>query len=83
MEDHLKNKDRLLKEWEALCSYQAEPSTISAAHSENNMKKNRCSDAVPCELNLLLHCTSKYLRFLCNSVFLLIFLSPKPLALYF
>ncbi|XP_073726952.1 receptor-type tyrosine-protein phosphatase-like N [Misgurnus anguillicaudatus] len=47
MEDHLKNKDRLLKEWEALCSYQAEPSTISAAHSENNVKKNRCSDAVP------------------------------------
>ncbi|XP_057194466.1 receptor-type tyrosine-protein phosphatase-like N isoform X1 [Triplophysa rosa] len=47
MEDHLKNKDRLLKEWEALCSYQAEPSSISAAHSENNMKKNRCSDAVP------------------------------------
>ncbi|KAK9972846.1 hypothetical protein ABG768_023608 [Culter alburnus] len=47
MEDHLKNKDRLLKEWEALCSYQAEPSTISAAQSENNIKKNRCSDAVP------------------------------------
>ncbi|KAA0713205.1 Receptor-type tyrosine-protein phosphatase-like N [Triplophysa tibetana] len=47
MEDHLKNKDRLLKEWEALCSYQAESSTVSAAHSENNMKKNRCSDAVP------------------------------------
>uniref|UniRef100_A0A8C2B0H1 Protein tyrosine phosphatase receptor type Nb n=1 Tax=Cyprinus carpio TaxID=7962 RepID=A0A8C2B0H1_CYPCA len=47
MEDHLKNKDRLLKEWEALCSYQAEPSTISAAQSESNIKKNRCSDAVP------------------------------------
>ncbi|TSK92890.1 Receptor-type tyrosine-protein phosphatase-like N [Bagarius yarrelli] len=28
MEDHLKNKDRLKKEWEALCSYQAEPSSI-------------------------------------------------------
>ncbi len=49
MEDHLKNKDRLLKEWEALCSYQAETSTISAAQSENNVKKNRCADAVPCE----------------------------------
>ncbi|XP_016304624.1 receptor-type tyrosine-protein phosphatase-like N [Sinocyclocheilus anshuiensis] len=47
MEDHLKNKDRLLKEWEALCSYQAEPSTISAAQSKSNVKKNRCSDAVP------------------------------------
>lgn len=51
MEDHLKNKDRLLKEWEALCSYQAEPSTISVAQSESNIKKNRCSDAVPCEYN--------------------------------
>ncbi|XP_051997112.1 receptor-type tyrosine-protein phosphatase-like N isoform X4 [Xyrauchen texanus] len=47
MEDHLKNKDRLLKEWEALCSYQAEPSTISVAQSESNVKKNRCPDAVP------------------------------------
>ncbi|XP_059427383.1 receptor-type tyrosine-protein phosphatase-like N isoform X2 [Carassius carassius] len=47
MEDHLKNKDRLLKEWEALCSYQAELSTISAAQSESNVKKNRCADAVP------------------------------------
>uniref|UniRef100_A0A8C2AQ33 Protein tyrosine phosphatase receptor type Nb n=1 Tax=Cyprinus carpio TaxID=7962 RepID=A0A8C2AQ33_CYPCA len=47
MEDHLKNKDRLLKEWEALCSYQAELSTISAAQSEINVKKNRCADAVP------------------------------------
>lgn len=49
MEDHVKNRDRLLKEWEALCSYQAEPSTVSVAHSESNMKKNRCPDAVPCE----------------------------------
>lgn len=49
MEDHVKNKDRLLKEWEALCSYQAEPSTVSVAQNESNIKKNRCSDAVPCE----------------------------------
>uniref|UniRef100_A0A3P8ZC72 Protein tyrosine phosphatase receptor type Nb n=1 Tax=Esox lucius TaxID=8010 RepID=A0A3P8ZC72_ESOLU len=47
MEDHLKNKDRLLKEWEALCSYQAEPSTVSVAQSESNLKKNRCPDSVP------------------------------------
>ncbi|XP_063067956.1 receptor-type tyrosine-protein phosphatase-like N [Engraulis encrasicolus] len=47
MEDHLKNKDRLLKEWEALCSYQAEPSTTSTAQSDTNLKKNRCPDAVP------------------------------------
>nr|XP_057915902.1 receptor-type tyrosine-protein phosphatase N2 [Doryrhamphus excisus] len=42
MEDHLKNKNRLEREWEALCSYQAEPSTCSVAQSA---KKNR-SDAV-------------------------------------
>ncbi|KAL7826150.1 hypothetical protein SRHO_G00338880 [Serrasalmus rhombeus] len=47
MEDHVKNKDRLMKEWEALCSYQAEPSTVSVAQSESNLKKNRCPDAVP------------------------------------
>ncbi|XP_035382306.1 receptor-type tyrosine-protein phosphatase-like N isoform X2 [Electrophorus electricus] len=47
MEDHVKNKDRLLKEWEALCSYQAEFSTVLIAQSEGNTKKNRCSQSVP------------------------------------
>lgn len=47
MEDHLRNKDRLLKEWEALCSYQAEPSAASVAQSDANAKKNRCSDSLP------------------------------------
>ncbi|KAL7865486.1 hypothetical protein SRHO_G00107330 [Serrasalmus rhombeus] len=47
MEDHLKNKDRLLKEWEALCSYQAEPSSVSIAQSESNLEKNRYPDFVP------------------------------------
>ncbi|XP_067116289.1 receptor-type tyrosine-protein phosphatase-like N isoform X1 [Osmerus mordax] len=47
MEDHLKNKDRLMKEWDALCSYQAEPSTVSVAQSEGNLKKNRCPDSIP------------------------------------
>ncbi|XP_055006791.1 receptor-type tyrosine-protein phosphatase N2 [Boleophthalmus pectinirostris] len=45
MEDHLKNKNRLEREWEALCSYQAEPSTCSVGHGEGNGKKNR-PDAV-------------------------------------
>lgn len=49
MEDHLRNKDRLMKEWEALCSYQAEPSAVSVAQSDGNAKKNRCPDSVPCE----------------------------------
>ncbi|XP_037331316.2 receptor-type tyrosine-protein phosphatase-like N isoform X2 [Pungitius pungitius] len=47
MEDHLRNKDRLMKEWEALCSYQAEPSAVSLAQSDANAKKNRCSASVP------------------------------------
>ncbi|KAK2859567.1 hypothetical protein Q5P01_004187 [Channa striata] len=45
MEDHLKNKNRLEREWEALCSYQAEPSTCSVGQGEQNSKRNR-SDAV-------------------------------------
>lgn len=55
MEDHLRNKDRLMKEWEALCSYQAEPSAVSVAQSDANAKKNRCPDSVPCESRQLLH----------------------------
>ncbi|XP_056883749.1 receptor-type tyrosine-protein phosphatase-like N isoform X2 [Takifugu flavidus] len=47
MEDHLRNKNRLMKEWEALCSYQAEPSAVSVAQSDANAKKNRCPDSVP------------------------------------
>lgn len=49
MEDHLRNRDRLAKEWQALCAYQAEPSICSIAQSEANLKKNRNPDYVPCE----------------------------------
>lgn len=49
MEDHLRNQDRLAKEWQALCAYQAEPSVCSIAQSEANLKKNRNPDYVPCE----------------------------------
>lgn len=41
MEDHLKNKNRLEKEWEALCAYQAEPNAATIAHKEENVQKNR------------------------------------------
>ncbi|NXW01551.1 PTPRN protein, partial [Fregetta grallaria] len=47
MEDHLRNRDRLAKEWQALCAYQAEPSVCSIAQSEANLKKNRNPDYVP------------------------------------
>uniref|UniRef100_A0A8C0HZP1 Protein tyrosine phosphatase receptor type N2 n=1 Tax=Balaenoptera musculus TaxID=9771 RepID=A0A8C0HZP1_BALMU len=42
MEDHLKNKNRLEKEWEALCAYQAEPNSSLVAQREENVPKNRC-----------------------------------------
>eukprot|EP00064_Thunnus_orientalis_P001569 superscaffoldBa00000108_g1572 len=47
MEDHLRNKDRLQKEWEALCSYQAEPSSVAVAQAPSNMDKNRQAEALP------------------------------------
>ncbi|XP_049584046.1 protein tyrosine phosphatase receptor type Na isoform X2 [Syngnathus scovelli] len=47
MEDHLRNKDRLQKEWEALCSYQADPSSVAAAQTPNNMAKNRQAESLP------------------------------------
>uniref|UniRef100_A0AAQ5XGZ6 Protein tyrosine phosphatase receptor type Na n=1 Tax=Amphiprion ocellaris TaxID=80972 RepID=A0AAQ5XGZ6_AMPOC len=47
MEDHLRNKDRLQKEWEALCSYQAEPSSVAVAQVPNNMDKNRHAESLP------------------------------------
>ncbi|XP_070279659.1 receptor-type tyrosine-protein phosphatase N2 isoform X1 [Myotis yumanensis] len=42
MEDHLRNKNRLEKEWEALCAYQAEPNSSLVAQREENAPKNRC-----------------------------------------
>uniref|UniRef100_W5KPX0 Protein tyrosine phosphatase receptor type N2 n=1 Tax=Astyanax mexicanus TaxID=7994 RepID=W5KPX0_ASTMX len=47
MEDHLKNKNRLEKEWEALCAYQAEPNTCSTGQRDSNAKKNRVSTVIP------------------------------------
>ncbi|XP_044294294.1 receptor-type tyrosine-protein phosphatase-like N isoform X2 [Varanus komodoensis] len=47
MEDHLRNRDRLAKEWQALCAYQAEPNTCDAAQHEANIKKTRSPDYVP------------------------------------
>ncbi|XP_012920961.1 receptor-type tyrosine-protein phosphatase-like N isoform X3 [Heterocephalus glaber] len=47
MEDHLRNRDRLAKEWQALCAYQAEPNTCAIAQGEGNIKKNRHPDFLP------------------------------------
>ncbi|XP_030405968.1 receptor-type tyrosine-protein phosphatase N2 isoform X2 [Gopherus evgoodei] len=46
MEDHLKNKNRLEKEWEALCAYQAEPNATTIAQKEENVQKNRSQSVV-------------------------------------
>nr|XP_006129406.1 receptor-type tyrosine-protein phosphatase N2 [Pelodiscus sinensis] len=46
MEDHLKNKNRLEKEWEALCAYQAEPNATTVAQKEENVQKNRSQSVV-------------------------------------
>lgn len=63
MEDHLRNKDRLQKEWEALCSYQADPSSVAVAQHPFNIDKNRHAESLPCQflhvfLCLLLSCSS-------------------------
>lgn len=49
MEDHLKNKDRLDREWEGLCTYEADPSNTNIANDPANIRKNRYSDTVPCK----------------------------------
>lgn len=46
MEDHLKNKDRLNKEWESLCSYEADPCSRVTGRMNQNAKKNRYPDEV-------------------------------------
>ncbi|XP_074802371.1 receptor-type tyrosine-protein phosphatase N2 isoform X3 [Natator depressus] len=46
MEDHLKNKNRLEKEWEALCAYQAEPNAMTIAQKEENVQKNRSQSVI-------------------------------------
>lgn len=48
MEDHLKNKNRLEKEWEALCAYQAEPNSSLVAQKEENASKNRSLAVLTC-----------------------------------
>ena len=52
MEDHLTNKDRLQKEWDTLCAYDAEPCSVVAAIEPTNMRKNRFTDILPC-----MHCS--------------------------
>lgn len=47
MEDHLRNKNRLDREWGALCRYEAEPGARSAASAETSLPLNRPSAPLP------------------------------------
>ncbi|GFS10131.1 receptor-type tyrosine-protein phosphatase N2 [Elysia marginata] len=49
MEDHLKNQDRLDREWEAVSGYVADPCSTRMAQDQANMRKNRFADILPCE----------------------------------
>lgn len=47
MEDHLRNKGRLQREWEALCRYEAEPSAREAALAPECADLNRSGSPLP------------------------------------
>lgn len=47
MEDHLRNKGRLQREWEALCRYEAEPSAREAALQPQCANLNRPGAPLP------------------------------------
>ncbi|XP_055638338.1 receptor-type tyrosine-protein phosphatase-like N isoform X2 [Toxorhynchites rutilus septentrionalis] len=47
MEDHLRNKGRLQREWEALCRYEAEPSARDAALQSQCVPLNRPGAPLP------------------------------------
>ena len=47
MEDHLRNDDRLMLEWEGLCAYEAEPSSTLIASRPENSATNRYADVLP------------------------------------
>ncbi|XP_069814997.1 receptor-type tyrosine-protein phosphatase N2 isoform X2 [Dendropsophus ebraccatus] len=54
MEDHLKNKNRLEKEWEALCAYQADLTETTIALKEENVAKNRSLTVVAYDHNRII-----------------------------
>lgn len=47
MEDHLRNKGRLQREWEVLCRYEAEPNSRDAALQPQCASLNRLGAPLP------------------------------------
>ncbi|XP_065666542.1 receptor-type tyrosine-protein phosphatase N2 isoform X2 [Hydra vulgaris] len=47
MEDHLKNDNRLNKEWEALCNYRPDDTSVTQGSEMKNAIKNRYRDILP------------------------------------
>lgn len=47
MEDHLRNENRLNKEWEALCSYLVDDTESAVGAESKNTNKNRYRDVLP------------------------------------
>ncbi|XP_038077386.1 receptor-type tyrosine-protein phosphatase N2-like [Patiria miniata] len=47
MEDHLRNKDRITKEWEALCRYEPDVSSTKVGALAINAPKNRYQNVLP------------------------------------
>ena len=57
MEDHLRNRHRLVVEWQALCTDETneQKTSCSIALSEINANKNRYIDCIPCKFLNLFH----------------------------
>jgi receptor-type tyrosine-protein phosphatase N len=49
MKDHIKNKELMQREWDALCLYTPEKCSVVAALQPSNLTKNKYRDAVPYE----------------------------------
>lgn len=45
----MKNKNKLDKDWDQLCSYEAEQGSIASGMEPGNKRKNRFEDVLPCE----------------------------------